>query len=229
MKKYACLLLLLILCTTLCFAQSRKSVSILGDSYSTFADFIPKGNAAWYPREGTDVVSVRQTWWHKFIKEKGYLLCVNNSYSGATICNTGYNGNDYTDRSFVTRMNYLGCPDVIFIFGATNDSWANSPLGEYQYEGWKKEDLYKFRPAMAYMLDHMTDYYPNTEIYFILNTELKEECNESVRTICQHYAINCIELHDIDKKMGHPSMKGMEQINEQIKSFIEKKKNKRTR
>ena len=58
-----------------------------------------------------------------------------------------------------------------------------------------KDDLYKFRPAMAYMLDHMIDRYPNVEIYFLLNSGLKEEFNESVRTICRHYNIDCIELH----------------------------------
>ena len=39
-----------------------------------------------------------------------------------------------------------------------------------------------------------------------------------------HYNIDCIELHDIDKKSGHPSIKGMEQISEQIKMFMRKTK-----
>ena len=84
---------------------------------------------------------------------------MNNSFSGATVCNTGYNKEDYTDRSFISRMDNLGCPDIIFIFGGTNDSWAGSPLGEFQYSGWTKETLYCFRPAMAYMLDHMKKRY----------------------------------------------------------------------
>ena len=123
-------------------------------------------------------------------------------------------------RSFITRMDNLGCPDIIFIFGGTNDSWADAPMGEYKYEGWTKEDLYTFRPAMAYMLDFMIDYYPNIDIYFLLNSELKKEINESVRIICKHYNINCIELQNIDKKQGHPSIQGMKQINEQMKEFI---------
>jgi hypothetical protein len=94
---------------------------------------------------------------------------VNNSFSGATICHTGYRSEDYSDHSFITRMKALGCPDIIFIFGATNDYWAKSPLGEYQYADWSKKDLYSFRPAMSYMLDTMIDYYPNVEIYFLLN------------------------------------------------------------
>lgn len=220
-------LLLLVLCAGFCMAQSRKSVSILGDSYSTFEGYLqPDTNYVWYnivPKRKTDVTSVKQTWWHKFIKENGYRLCVNNSFSGSTICNTGYREADYSDRSFITRMDKLGCPDIIFIFGATNDSWAGVPLGEYRYADWTKADLYRFRPGMAYMLEQMIERYPNVELYFLLNSGLKEEINESVRTICKHYGVDCIELQDIDTLSGHPSVKGMEQICEQIKQFIKNK------
>ena len=120
-KTYAMLFFFLLVCT-MGFSQTRKSVSILGDSYSTFENYLqPDTNAVWYfqqPRKNNDVRSVDQTWWYKFIKESGYRLCVNNSFSGATICHTGYRKEDYSDRSFVTRMNNLGCPDLIFIFGA---------------------------------------------------------------------------------------------------------------
>ncbi|NDW19571.1 hypothetical protein D0T53_11705 [Dysgonomonas sp. 216] len=223
------LLLLTFFCGGICSAQSLKSISILGDSYSTFDGYMkPDTNSVWYfthLKHKTDVNSVRQTWWHQFIKQNGYKLCVNNSFSGATICNTGYRKEDYTDRSFITRMNNLGCPDVIFIFGGTNDSWANVPIGDYRYEAWTKDDLYKFRPAMAYMLHQMTDYYPNVEIYFLLNSELKDEINESVKVICEHYNIDCIELQNIDKKGSHPSIKGMKQISDQVKRYIEQKAN----
>ena len=204
MKKY---IITLLFCTLFChlgIAQGLKSVSILGDSYSTFEGYVqPDTNFVWYlktPPEGrkTDMVSVRNTWWHQFIKENNYRLCVNNS---------------------------LGCPDIIFIFGATNDYWAKSPLGEYLYADWSKKDLYSFRPAMAYMLDTMIDYYPNVEIYFLLNDGLGEEISESVRTICKHYQIDCIELKGLDKMSGHPSVKGMKQISEQVKAYMNSRHN----
>lgn len=233
MKKLLLSLILACFCTSWAGAQGVKSVSILGDSYSTFQGFVqPDTNVVWYfdPAKtfNTDVTSVRQTWWHQFIKNNGYHLCVNNSFSGATICNSGYKrGNpdfaDYTDRSFVTRMTNLGCPDIIFIFGATNDAWAGSPIGEYKYEGWTKEDLFSFRPAMAKMLAFMIDCYPNVEIYFILNDGLQEEINESVKTVCEHYQVPCIVLKEIDKANGHPTIKGMSQIYEQVQSFISNK------
>lgn len=73
---------------------------------------------------------------------------------------------------------------------------------------------------MAYMLDTMIDYYPNVEIYFLLNDGLGEEISESVRTICKHYQIDCIELKGLDKMSGHPSVKGMKQISEQVKAYM---------
>ena len=223
MKKIT-LTILAVLMAGIAVAQT-KAVSILGDSYSTYEDFVtPATNELWYyaknSEQKTDVKDVRQTWWHQVIKENGWRLAVNNSYSGATISYTGYDGNDYSPRSFNTRMDNLGQPDIIFIFGATNDSWAGSPIGDFIYEGIKKADLYEFRPALAQMLRWMTDRYVNTEIYFILNTELKDEINTSVKTICEHYGVPVITLTEVDKISGHPSVKGMRQIADQVNSFL---------
>ena len=200
-------------------------MSILGDSYSTYEDFMtPSTNELWYYAKNgekkTDVTDVSQTWWHQVIKENGWKLCLNNSYSGATISYSGYDGNDYSARSFNTRMDNLGCPDIIFIFGATNDSWAGSPIGDYKYEGITKADLYQFRPALAHMLKWMKDRYINTEIYFILNTELKESINTSVKTVCDHYGIPVIVLSEVDKMSGHPSVKGMRQIADDVNKAV---------
>ena len=78
---------------------------------------------------------------------------------------------------------------------------------------------------MAYMLDHVIHNYQNVEIYFILNTDLKKEINDSVKNICQHYGVACVELQNIDKKNGHPTIKGMSQISEQLKMFIAENSN----
>ena len=69
---------------------------------------------------------------------------------------------------------------------------------------------------MACMLDGLKKHYPNVEIFFILNSELSDEINTSVKTICKHYDIPVIVLHDIEKINGHPSIKGMKAIAEQI-------------
>ena len=219
------MILLALLVCSMAGAQKR-SVSILGDSYSTYEGFLtPSTNEVWYYAKNgskkTDVTSVTQTWWHQLIKQKGWKLCLNNSYSGATISYTGYDGNDYQARSFLTRMDNLGCPDIIFIFGATNDSWAGSPIGEYKYEGIAPSDLWQFRPAMARLLSWMQERYLNTDIYFILNDGLRESIVESAKTICEHYGVKCIQLKDIHKISGHPSVQGMRQIAEQVAAQVE--------
>lgn len=212
-------------------AKYTKSISIFGDSYSTYAGYLqPDTNFVWYESQPgkwrNDVHKVTETWWHQLIKNNGYKLCVNNSFSGSTICNTGYvdkktgKHQDYSDRSFATRLDNLGNPDIILVCGGTNDSWAGAPIGEYKYSDWTKEDLYSFRPAMAYMLEGLINHYPNVEIYFILNSELKESINESCRTICAHYNVPLIELKDIDKQVGHPSIKGMKSFAEQVAKAI---------
>lgn len=204
-------------------AQSRKGVSILGDSYSTFeACVLPDTNHVWYYEKSqskNDVHKVADTWWWKLISEDGLRLCKNNSFSGSTICNTGYNGNDYSHFSFIKRMRDLGSPDLIYIFGGTNDSWANSPVGDFKYADWTKEDLYSFRPATAYMLANMINFYPGTEIVFLINNDLSEAVTESIKTICNHYGVEYIQLVAIDRIEGHPSIKGMQQIVDQIRTF----------
>ena len=217
--RHSFIITLLTLYTTVACAQN-PSISVLGDSYSTFEGYVtPSTNEMWYYEESgdrTDVDDVTQTWWWQVAKQGGYRLCVNNSYSGSTIGYLGYDGNDYTERSFLTRMDNIGNPDIILIFGATNDSWAGEPVGEYKYENWKKGDFYTFRPAMAYMLHHVTRRYPNVKIYFILNSELRDDITESCKVICQHYDVKCIALHDIHKINGHPSKKGMQAIANQV-------------
>jgi len=197
-----------------------QSISILGDSYSTFEGYVtPSTNEMWYYEENgnkTDVNDVTDTWWWQVIKEGGFKFCQNNSYSGSTIGYRGYDGNDYSARSFITRLDDLGCPDVLLIFGATNDSWAGEPVGEYKYEGWTKADFYTFRPAMTYMMHHAKNRYPNVRIYFLLNSELREDITQSCVEICRHYDIPCIQLQNIDKINGHPSVKGMRAISLQV-------------
>ena len=230
MKHRSCLLLLIVFCAlTACaqrpsFNSNAPRLSILGDSYSTFEGYLtPDTNAVWYWNhewDCTDVRNVRQTWWHQFLRDTGMRLCVNNSFSGATICHTGYDQADYSDRSFCTRLTNLGSPDIILVFGATNDEWAHAPIGEYKYADWTREDLYKFRPAMAYLLCHLIDHYPNVKLYFILNDILSSDINESVLTVCQHYQVPVIRLENIDKQCGHPNVLGMQQIAQQVEKAL---------
>ena len=228
MKRIAVALALLLSVSLSAFSQAKPSVAIFGDSYSTFEGYLtPDTMEAWYflnrnDPQRTDVKSVRQTWWWQVVKQMGWKLEVNNSWSGSTICNTGYNDAGYTHRSFMTRHSSLGRPDVILLFGGTNDSWCGAPLGEFKYEGWKRADLYCFRPALAWLLEHLQDRYPTADVFFMLNSDLKESINSSVDEICGHYGVPVIKLSGIDKTSGHPNVKGMQQIADQVVASLKK-------
>lgn len=219
MKKL--IILTLMAAVSVVVSAQTKKVSILGDSYSTFQGVIPAHYSSFYPNDRNDVVEVEQTWWSLYIKSKGYQLEKNDSWGGTTICGTGYGGMDFSRNNFIARVDSLGNPDIIFLFGGTNDAWAKSPVGEYQYADWTKEDCMSFRPALACLLEKLQKRYPSAVVYALLNSELAESINESFREICKHYNVQLIELHDIDKQNGHPSISGMKSICEQLIEAIQ--------
>lgn len=220
MKRFVSLMLLLTTLFGLAASAQTKKVSVLGDSYSTFKGYIPTTHFTFYPDANNDVKEVEQMWWSLYIKAKGYQLEKNDSWGGTTICGTGYGKMDSSHSAFTSRVDSLGSPDIIFVFGGTNDAWAGSPVGDYQYSDWTKEDCKSFRPALACLLDTLIKRYPKAKIYSLLNSELREEINESMRTVCKHYNIQLIELHDIEKQNGHPSVKGMQSICDQLLEAI---------
>lgn len=233
MKKLSLLLALTVafICISIANASKPLRISVLGDSYSTFEGCVaPDSNLVWYftpqsqyKQQKNDVERRDQTWWAQVVDRLGAKLVVNNSFSGATVCYTGYRDRatglpgDYENRSFVNRAAYLGTsPDLILVCGATNDSWCGAPIGNYKYADWTRDDLLTFRPAMACMIHRLQKFYPKARIVFMLNSELKPEINETVHTVCKHYNVECIDLHDIDKQMGHPSIAGMKAIADQV-------------
>ena len=136
MKKV--LIMMLMMVTVVAASAQTKKVSVLGDSYSTFQGVIPAHYSSFYPNDRNDCVEVTQTWWDLYIKAKGYMLEKNDSWGGTTICGTGYGRMDSSRNNFISRVDSLGNPDIIFVFGGTNDAWANAPIGEYQYSDWQE-------------------------------------------------------------------------------------------
>ena len=163
MKKLYLATLISFITFSVAWAQKEysKSVTIFGDSYSTFEGYIPKGYACYYiPREKpeTDVRHVEETWWHQVIAETSSTLLLNDSWSGSTVCNTGYSGDCSKTNSFLCRFNKYKADgffdknkiDTVFVFGGTNDSWANAPVGEVKFENITDGDLFCVLPAMSW-------------------------------------------------------------------------------
>ena len=203
------------------------SFGVLGDSYSTFKDYIPEGNRCYYPNPERvdDVLAVEQTWWHRVLSHGGATLVQNNSWSGSTICYTGYNGVNCSETSsFICRLRKLKREgffaankiDTVFVFGGTNDSWCGAPTGEPKYEGFTEADLFLSLPAAACFLQELKETVPQAKIAVIINTGLKPALVEVFKTSCEKLGLSYVELRDIDKRCGHPTILGMSQIAERI-------------
>lgn len=213
--------------------KSLGNVLIIGDSYSTFKGYIPEGYGPYYSEaesKNTDVRKVTETWWHALISETGSTLLQNNSWSGSTIGNTGYDGRDFSHCSFVNRIEQLhetnfftdNTVDTVFVFGGTNDSWSGAPLGEPKYREWTKEDLYCVLPAMCCMFDKLKKYKgENTHVYVLLNSgDLKAPMIELFHSLCEKYGCDCIPIPKLDKKSGHPTVQGMKDIKAEILNYL---------
>ena len=204
------------------------NIMIFGDSYSTYEGCIPTGYAVYYSghREAEpDVRDAAYTWWGRLLAETDSVLVQNNSWSGSTVGYTGYNNTDCShSSSFIYRFEKLLAEgffeknrvDTLFVFGGTNDSWSNAPLGSLTYENIGESGLFCVLPAFSHFAKRLKETLTETRIVFVGNCDIKSEITEAMREICTHYGLTYIPLANIDKLNGHPTECGMQQICDQI-------------
>lgn len=214
---------------------TKTRFSVLGDSFFSLVGTVdPETNNVYSHYEDIGVTEPEQMWWHKVATEMEWTLDKNNSFSGSLVCNyDGFsNGNYYTSNSYLRRMDNLGQPDVILVFGGTNDIYKRAPLGDYVYEDWTEEQLHSFRPAMAYLLDYLKRQHPKANIYVLVDMELcindttiEEETRqafiESMHYVASHYNVQCIDLYSIHKAWWHPDAEGQAGIARQVLEALE--------
>jgi hypothetical protein len=106
--------------------------------------------------------------------------------------------------------------DTVIVFGGTNDSWSNAPLGTEKYSDFSEDELFNVLPAICYFMAVLKKEHPNTKVVFIGNSDIKGEIIDCMRNASKRNDVDFIELHDIDKLSGHPTVLGMTQICEQV-------------
>ena len=158
------------------------------------------------------------------IERTDAVLLLNDSWSGSTVGYTGYSGDCSTSSSFIYRYRKLvekgffdeNEIDTIFVFGGTNESWSNAPLGVEKYSDFSESDLYNALPAICYFMTTLKEDHPNARVILIGNCGIKAEILDCMRDVSAQLGLEFVALHDIDKINGHPTVLGMTQICEQV-------------
>ena len=212
--------------------MKSENIMIFGDSYSTYEGHIPAGYAVYYSGHRVaepDVFDVKNTWWDRLIAETDSNLVQNNSWSGSTIGYTGYNNSDCShSSSFIYRFEKLLAEgffetnkiDRLFVFGGTNDSWSNAPLGESDKEAIEENDLFCVLPAIKHFIARLADKLPDTKLVIIGNCDIKSEITDALALAAERTGASYVGLSGVDKVNGHPTELGMEQIKDQILASV---------
>ncbi len=211
--------------------KDKNNVFIMGDSYSTYEGYIPKGYRFYYSderKENPIVKGVEKTWWNMLANENNLNIILNDSFSGSTICNT-VRETLTVESSFISRIDkYINEKvfiqnkiNTMFIFGGTNDSWIDAPVGNLKYSDWTVDELKCVLPAFCYLINRAKGVVE--DILVIINTDLKQEITKGFTEACEKNEIKYLCLKEIDKENGHPTELGMKQISEQVTECLHKK------
>lgn len=196
------------------------SLSILGDSISTFDGWIPGECTVFYPRDG-EVTDVSETWWMQLIEETGMELCANNSSAGSTCTGDSLCAEDPSYGCSGGRISLLmgkqgKMPDIIVVYMGINDLLKGVPLGENDGTQLVEEGVVdNFSDAYCLILDKLASDYPISQVYCCSLTPVgewgtdqpfvvfknhrgftAEDYSERIRIIAQNKGVSVIELND---------------------------------
>lgn len=192
-----------------------KSISILGDSISTYQGYIPSGYACFYPETQNDVKDVTQTWWMQVLYNTGMRLAVNGSYSASAVCGDSQ-AEDSSAGCSTRRINELmgpdgTVPDVILVYMGANDFFRSMELGKFNGITGRGEKYYtNFTEGYERMIQKLLCTYPSSRIYCMTLIEANSwehprinekgntiaDFNQRIKEIAAAYGLPVIDVHN---------------------------------
>lgn len=208
--------------------SSKKRVSLLGDSITTYKGYtLYPGNGQYPNANYSDFTSVSQTWWYQLIYNKmsHAVLEANSSYTGTCVQNTTSKG--HPGYGFLQRYVDLGRPDVILVNGGTNDAWSYGlPAGSLDFTlATEALDTYQFAQAYDKLIRLLRETYPAAQICCIIGDNVMDASKTAyaqvIRDVCKHYGLPYAEVVFADRAAStydnvHPNVSGMADMAGQI-------------
>ena len=196
--------------------------SIMGDSISTLAGWVPEGWRVHYQGEvRIDGVEMPEdTWWGRVIGHFGGHLVANSSFSGATVeadAGFGFPAGDSDERVRALVGADGELPDVVIVFMGINDyGWGgarNQTMGCSAAASARPEDLggphevaatvgdgalERFRCAYASMLARIRKLAPDADIWCVTLAPGTAPGSSASET-CWKYRLRGIDLDDYNR------------------------------
>ena len=208
-----------------------KKISILGDSISTYG--VPDSRNedgtycySYYPTEtcrysqsgsvtieGTTYSSIQfdvnNTWWMQVINRLGATLGINESWRGTRVAGAGESA--FNNQTRINHLGGNGNPDLILVFGGTNDAGGSVTLGTFNGGVYSDYDTSEeiaalpvttFADAYKAMLIRLMYTYPSSEIVCILPTfttsyytiAALDNYVEVIKEACDFFGIKWIDV-----------------------------------
>ncbi len=196
--------------------SKTKRISVIGDSISSFDGYNPEGYDAYYPTTTCRTFCVRDMYWYRLAYDymKDAILDVNIAFSGSLVT---YNGNEKNFPNRYIQRKGMGNPDIILLWGGTNDYTANKLLYgtttcQEATSAPSKSDLntvfattdaattmdkaealsdLTFFEAYIKLVKMMTLQYPKVKIVLIIGEHFSVGMKETIEAIAEHYPNNC--------------------------------------
>lgn len=207
-----------------------KTLSILGDSISTYEGWIPDEYVCFFPMYG-EVSDVDETWWKMFMDDAGMQFCANSSSAGSTCVGDSLGIDDPKFACSNYRIDDLigkdgAYPDVIIIYMGTNDCLTNISIGENDGTQFVEEGIIdNFSDAYTLILDKLESQYPGAQIFCCTLTQIgswgsgdkpfvtfvnsegltSEDYSRQIETIASNRGLTAIDLYNcgINEKNMH--------------------------
>ena len=243
------LVLLLLLLPLPRASAEEMTLSVLGDSISTYAGYSDngltnktiEGYRLFFPRWGNSV-ELEDTWWYQTGETLGLRLLVNNSFSGSCILNSAYGAEGaYRERCVQLHSNEGEDPDIIAVYLGTNDYYMyGETLGTFDsldFDALIREDGYgqpeTTLEAYAIALHKMKARYPDAQIYCFTLLPLAyssvqpESFNGDILRLAERFGCVGVDLYSCGIVPGihmgdalHPEKAGMDAITAAFVSAI---------
>lgn len=203
--------LMLPLCIALsAFTVNADTLSIIGDSYSTYgyemSDYYPTVAI----REGNDVAAYEDTWKSIFVNKSGLELTYCDALLGSMISGDTQDTTAIVNRVKITKENLS---DVIIIMGGLNDYWSKKKVGTLDDADLNQND---FAPALYMTLSELKARNKTATLIYSLilyDRNIDEsEYDMAARRICDALNVIYVPISEIPCISWHPTKNGMQKI-----------------